>query len=299
MLRKTLNMFPNMKDSSKNTWTNLLVVGGVGFGVFKLLKRFFSGKWSKKQEKKTPFRQRLLIAGGITLGFNAFGTNPIKFGEQFVGGGLDPKTIKLQRPRSKNETINDPSKELTVLELNQIFGNATITQLKNSIDPKTFKLTDDGYQKLLLSFQGTDDESKAKREIIQKMRENKDKDILKTSFAKIGITPENIDNLSQDKTIQTYTGDTYNTKIEGADARDGVDDPKINITNQVENFNLTQEQKDKLIKYGNILYDERPTSTTQTVEFKEDNSNLYLKTYGERTRIDIEKLTIPGYTKEN
>lgn len=213
---------------------------------------------------------------------------------------MDLKTWKLQAPRgAKKEAVEDSSKELTITELNQVFGNATIAQLKNAIDPKTFKLTDDGYQKLLWSFQEENDENKAKREIIKKMWDNKDKDILKTSFAKVGITPENIDNLDQTKTVFTYTEDKYNTGNEGTDSRDGVDDPNINISDQVKDFNLTQDQKNNLIKYGNILYDERPTNTTQKVEFKEDNNNLYLKTYGERTRIDSEKLTIPGYTKAN
>ncbi|MEI7918823.1 MAG: hypothetical protein WCH65_01020 [bacterium] len=37
------------------------------------------------------------------------------------------------------------------------------------------------------------------------MRKNNDKDILKTSFAKVGITTENISNLDQNKTIKEYT----------------------------------------------------------------------------------------------
>jgi hypothetical protein len=42
------------------------------------------------------------------------------------------------------------------------------------------------------------------------------------------------------------------------DTRDEVDDTRINITEQVKNFNITEDQKKKLVKYGNILYDEKP-----------------------------------------
>ncbi|MEI6673011.1 MAG: hypothetical protein WCL02_06930 [bacterium] len=65
------------------------------------------------------------------------------------------------------------------------------------------------------------------------------------------------------------------------------------------NFHITEEQKKNLIKYGNILYDEKPGSSSQKVEFVEKDTKIYLKTYGERTPIDIEKLTILGYQKES
>lgn len=297
MLRKTLNMFPNMSAESKNTWTSLLVVGWVGFWVWKMARRLFSGKRSKNQTKeKTPFRKRLLIAWWVTLGFNAFGTNPFKFAEQFIGWWLDPKTLKLQWPRAKT-SVENPENELTVIELNEIFGPLPISKIKEFVDPKTFKLTEAGHNGLLLNFQWTDAVNKAKRDLIERMRVNKDKDILKTSFATIGITPSNINNLDEDKTVKEYTDEVWYT-IEW-DIRDGEDDAKIDITNQVKDFDLPAKQKANLIKYGNILYDEKPWSSTEKVEFIEKNTKIYLKTYGERTTIDPEKLTIPKYTKNS
>jgi hypothetical protein len=51
-----------MSNEAKNTRTNLLVVGGVGFGVFKLAKWLFTGRFGKKGEgKDTPRWQRALI----------------------------------------------------------------------------------------------------------------------------------------------------------------------------------------------------------------------------------------------
>lgn len=294
ILRKTLNMFPNMSNEAKNTWTNLLVIGGVGFGVFKLAKWLFSGKRNKDQKEATPFWKRLLIAWWVTLGFNAFGSNPLKFAQEFIGWGLDTDKLKMQWPWAVWEKVEDWEKELTYIELNEIFGTLPISKLKEFIDPKTFALTQGWCDGLLGNFQWTDNESKAKRALIEKIRKNKDNDILKTSFAKVGITPENINNLNQNKTVKEYTENSAPT-IENIDIRDNKDDERIKVTEQVKNFNITEKQKNNLIKYGNILYDEKPWSSNQKVEFKEKDTKIYLKTYGERTEIDIEKLNIIGY----
>lgn len=298
VIRKTLNMFPNMSNEAKNTRTNLLVVGGVGFWVFKLAKWLFTGRFGKKGEgKDTPRWQRALIVGGVTLGFNAFGSNPLSAAQKFIGWWLDFNTLKIQWPRAANEKVEDWEKELSYIELNTIFGTLPITELKKFIDPTTFKMTEWGHNGLLANFPWTDANNVEKRALIEKIRKGNDKDMLKTSFAKIGITPENINNLNQDRTIREYTEESTPT-IEGSN-RDNKDDERIKITEQVKDFNITEEQKKNLIKYGNILYDEKPWSSTQKIEFKEKDTKIYLKTYDERTPIDIEKLIIVGYKKED
>ncbi len=298
VIRKTLNMFPNMTNEAKNTWTNLLIVGWVGYGIFKLGKWLFSGKFNKDQKEKTPFWQRMLIVGWVTLGFNAFGGNPFNTAGKFISGGLDVDALKLQWPWANQEKINNPEEELSYIEINEIFGTLPVGKLKDFVDQKTFKMTQAWYNGLLLNFQWTDSNSKQKREIIQKMRKNNDKDILKTSFAKVGITTENISNLDQNKTIKEYTESAVPT-LEWWSDWDNVDDTRINITEQVKNFNVSEEQKKNLIKYGNILYKEKPGSSKEKVEFKEKDTKIYIKTYGERTAIDPEKLIISGYKKED
>jgi hypothetical protein len=53
-----------------------------------------------------------------------------------------------------------------------------------------------------------------------------------------------------------------------------------------------------LVKYGNILYDQKPSGPEQKVEFKEDDGKIYLQTYKEWTPIgtskDIGQLSIEG-----
>ena len=55
-----------------------------------------------------------------------------------------------------------------------------------------------------------------------------------------------------------------------------------------------------LIKHGNILYNQKPSSPEQKVEFKEYGNNIYLQTYGERTPIgtskEVGQLSIEGLT---
>jgi hypothetical protein len=59
----------------------------------------------------------------------------------------------MQRPSVSNEIVKDEEKELAYTELNVIFGNLPVSKLKEFVDPKTFKLTEGGYNGLLRNFQ--------------------------------------------------------------------------------------------------------------------------------------------------
>jgi hypothetical protein len=143
---------------------------------------------------------RLAIIGGVALGTNMLtGKSPIEFIDKAVNGGFKFEDINFNFFKA-TEKASEDAKIAIVNPLTATFlvGNNKISDLTKNIDPKTFNFKN--YDTLLQTAIETGNTDM--QILLQKVA--KDKSIMRTGLAQMGITPENIGQLDQDMLVDDY-----------------------------------------------------------------------------------------------
>lgn len=127
------------------------------------------------------------------------GKSPIEFIDKAVNGGFKFDDIK-RKFWEKSGEASENAKTVIVNPLTATFlvGNNKISDLTNTIDPKTFDFKN--YDTLLQTAIETGNTDM--QILLQKVA--KDKSIMRTGLAQMGITPENIGQLDQDMLVDDY-----------------------------------------------------------------------------------------------
>lgn len=127
------------------------------------------------------------------------GKSPIEFISKAVNGGFKFEDLNFNFFKA-TEKASEDAKTTIVDPLTATFlvGNQKISDLTNTIDPKTFNFRN--YDTLLQTAIATGNTNM--QELLQRV--NKDKSIMRTGLAQMGITPENIGQLDQDMLVDDY-----------------------------------------------------------------------------------------------
>lgn len=206
LLRKWFDIFPNMKDGQKDTWTNIAFLWWLGFGLWKLGQWAFTGKFSKDQKEKTSIRWRIFAVWGTWLWSTALtGKNPIELISWLVTGWADFKWIY----NGYKEALwggSDVAKKYIEkpADANILFGGLTIKQLKEDIFDDKWNIDKRSLETI---FKNTNEWSK-----LQTLKNSSEQD-LKNWLSIIGIDFEDLNWLDENMTVEQYYV-IYNNNIQ-------------------------------------------------------------------------------------
>ena len=169
----------------------------MGFALFKLGKWFFSGSKNDKGEKTTSFLERLGIVGAVFLGSNMLtGKSPIELIDKAINGGMSLDYLKGKRGESADNAGEFAQDKIVYPGYaTRLWGNTKIRDLKPQLDAKTGKMLN--YDALLAQTQ----DSELKELLQNKIGKNDKNNIIPKGLSQLGIRPDSIDNLDQEKTV--------------------------------------------------------------------------------------------------
>lgn len=159
----------------------------------------------------------MAIIGGTVLGTNMLtGKSPIELIDKAVNGGFKFEDIKRKFWEKSGEASEDAQTYIVnPLTATALVGNQKISDLTDTIDPKTFNFRE--YDLLLKT--AIETRNTEMQTLLQRVA--KDKNIMRTGLAQMGITPDNISQLDQNMTVDEYyarymenmqTAETYRLK---------------------------------------------------------------------------------------
>lgn len=274
VLKKTFDYMPNMTEEQKNSRTEVAYLWAMGFALFKLGKWFISGSKNEKWEKTTSFRERLGIVGGVFLGSNMLtGKSPIELIDKAINGGMSREYLKGNRGKSAENASELANTSIVYpLYTTMLRWKTKIKDLKPQIDAKTGKMTN--YEQVLAGTQDRD----LKKFIQDKVGKNDKNNIIPTGLSQLGIRPDSIDDLDQEKTVDEMYA-TYMTNVQTAEnyrnkkwfiiTEKGQEEVKKLITSGEE---VTEDDFEKLNQQWGIYSKEQKA---ETADDKTNKERLY------------------------
>lgn len=144
LIKKGFDYMPNMTENQKDWRTNALFLWGMGYGLFKLGKRFFTWAKNEKWEKVWPwFLWRLAIAWWVFLWSNMLtGKSPIELIDKALNGWMSREYLKWERFKWADGAAKlEKEQYVYPLTVSTIFWKTKIADLWNALDDG-FKIKD-------------------------------------------------------------------------------------------------------------------------------------------------------------